>query len=254
MPPTQNSPIQVIGGGTWGISTALTLARRGYTDILVLDSCAIPSSISAGNDVNKIMEEGDPPSSTDNQESYVWNRMHQIATEAWRNDEVYKRFYHETGIVFAAVGDEAYEHVKGYTTGHEDEYEVVNGKEAFRKMMPEGVLNGEFPGWRGFWRKKGAGWVFARGAMMSAYSEACRLGVKFVAGDPVGKVQALIYDEDAGKVLGARTADAVEHLAEHVILAAGASSDLIFDFEGQLRQTAWVSTRIPPPSPVFTLS
>lgn len=55
---THASAILIIGGGTWGCSTALELARRGYRNITVLDSHPIPSVIAAGNDVNKIMEEG----------------------------------------------------------------------------------------------------------------------------------------------------------------------------------------------------
>jgi len=52
------SKILIIGGGTWGTSTALHLARRGYKHIKVLDAYQIPSPIAAGNDINKIVEEG----------------------------------------------------------------------------------------------------------------------------------------------------------------------------------------------------
>lgn len=52
------SKILIIGGGTWGTSTALHLARRNYKHIKVLDTYPHPSPISAGNDINKIVEEG----------------------------------------------------------------------------------------------------------------------------------------------------------------------------------------------------
>lgn len=55
---TKKSKILILGGGTWGCSTALHLARRGYEDVTVLDAHPIPSPISAGNDVNKIVEQG----------------------------------------------------------------------------------------------------------------------------------------------------------------------------------------------------
>lgn len=52
------SAILIVGAGTWGSSTALHLARRGYKKITVLDPYPVPSAISAGNDVNKIVEQG----------------------------------------------------------------------------------------------------------------------------------------------------------------------------------------------------
>lgn len=58
-PLNKNSKILIVGGGTWGNSTALHLARRGYTDVTVLDPNTMPSAISAGNDVNKIASEGE---------------------------------------------------------------------------------------------------------------------------------------------------------------------------------------------------
>jgi len=48
--------------------------------------------------------------------------------------------------------------------------------------MPEGVLTGLFPGWKGGFKRTEAGWVSARGALMSAFREAERLGVKFITG------------------------------------------------------------------------
>lgn len=50
------SSILIIGAGTWGCSTSLHLARRGYKNITVLDPYSVPSPIAAGNDINKIME------------------------------------------------------------------------------------------------------------------------------------------------------------------------------------------------------
>lgn len=55
---TKDSSILVVGGGAWGCSTALHLARRGYQNVTVLDAYPIPSAISAGNDVNKMVEQG----------------------------------------------------------------------------------------------------------------------------------------------------------------------------------------------------
>lgn len=48
--------VLIVGGGTFGLSTAYHLAKSGYTDITVLDKCEfVPSAASAGNDLNKII-------------------------------------------------------------------------------------------------------------------------------------------------------------------------------------------------------
>ncbi|KAL4986692.1 FAD dependent oxidoreductase [Aspergillus falconensis] len=239
---TKDSSILVIGGGTWGCSTALQLARGGYNNVTVLERSPIPSPTAAGNDVNKIMEEG-TPSDTDTPEQYVWNRMHQITANAWKTDPVFRPFYHPTGFVMAASQDSAMPHVDNYIRTCRDRLRLLNSAEDFRATMPSGVLTGDFPGWKGFFRETGAGWVFARGALEAAYKEASRLGVKFVTGDE-GGVKSLLYSDDMSDVVGARTADEKEHRADRIILCAGAGSDQLLDFENQLRPTAWTLAHI----------
>lgn len=53
---TKDDPIAIIGGGAFGLSTALELSSKGYTNITVFEKDEeIPSRWSAGNDLNKIM-------------------------------------------------------------------------------------------------------------------------------------------------------------------------------------------------------
>jgi sarcosine oxidase/L-pipecolate oxidase len=108
--------------------------------------------------------------------------------------------------------------------------------------MPPGVLTGDFPGWKGWISRSGAGWIHARKAMISAYKEAQRLDVNFVTGSPQGNVQSLVYEN--GDVVGAQTEDGLTHCAQHTILAAGAGSDRLLDFKKQLRPTAWTLSHI----------
>lgn len=57
--PTSKS-VLVIGAGTFGLSTAYHLAKSGYSHITVLDKSEfLPSNISAGHDVNKIIRAED---------------------------------------------------------------------------------------------------------------------------------------------------------------------------------------------------
>lgn len=52
---SEHDPIIIIGAGAFGLSTALELSKRGYTNITVFEKDEeIPSRWSAANDLNKI--------------------------------------------------------------------------------------------------------------------------------------------------------------------------------------------------------
>jgi sarcosine oxidase/L-pipecolate oxidase len=94
MPFRNDSKIIIVGGGgTIGCSTALHLVRSGYTpsNITLLDTYPIPSAQSAGNDLNKIMGIG--------LHNPVDLRMSLEAREMWREDELFRPFFHNTGRV-----------------------------------------------------------------------------------------------------------------------------------------------------------
>jgi hypothetical protein len=53
---SKSDPIAIVGGGAFGLSTALELSTKGYTNITVFEKDEeIPSRWSAANDLNKIM-------------------------------------------------------------------------------------------------------------------------------------------------------------------------------------------------------
>ncbi|KAF7952835.1 hypothetical protein EAE96_006060 [Botrytis aclada] len=231
---SKSSRILIVGGGTWAVSTALHLARRGYVDVTILDAYSIPSPISAGNDVNKIVEQGSFTEGEDDVSMILLNK----ATEGWLYDSVFKPYYHPTGYIVAADTPAALEQVeKRELPDSKSGFVRLKTAEDFRKTMPPGVLTGDFPGWKGVFKSSGAGWVHARKALESAAKEADKLGVKFITGSPKGAVTSLIYED--GDVLGVKTADGKEHRGDRTILAAGAGADALFDFKDQLRPTAW---------------
>lgn len=142
----------------------------------------------------------------------------------------------------AASQDSARHEIDSYIESCKDKIRLLSTPDEFRSTMPDGILTGSFPGWKGFFRETGAGWVFARGALEATYHEAVRLGVRFETGDSKGKVVHLLYE--SGDVVGAHTADGIEHRADRTILCAGANSDHLLDFERQLRPTAWTLAHI----------
>lgn len=164
-PPNHESSILIIGAGTWGCSAALHLARRGYKNITVLDAYDVPSPISAGNDVNKIVEQGNltfssynstlseltprPGTFDENEEDgYVSQRLLELASHGWTSDPLYKPFYHDTGyIICAHTPDGLTQLTKREMLDQKADFEWLDTPEAFRATMPKGVLTGDFPGW-----------------------------------------------------------------------------------------------------------
>lgn len=52
----RDSPVLILGGGAWGLSTALHMIDSGYSDITVIERAEqIPSRYSAAWDLNKIV-------------------------------------------------------------------------------------------------------------------------------------------------------------------------------------------------------
>jgi sarcosine oxidase/L-pipecolate oxidase len=165
--------------------------------------------------------------------------------QRWKQDLLFSPHYHETGFIMASASDAAYQACLDYAKSEKTPLVPLNTAVDFKATMPRSVLQGDFPGWRGFWKEKGAGWVSASGALTAMHDEAARLGVRFLTGDPVGQVIEVRYNEDKTAVLGVRTADGVEHTAVHTVLAAGASSCQLLDFQDQLRPTAWTLAHLP---------
>lgn len=136
------------------------------------------------------------------------------ATNAWRDDPTFTKFYHETGYVIAASSPAVVKEIEdSEQPSRERGYILLKTADDLRKTMPKGVLTGDFPNWQGWYKSTGSGWVHARKALMAAAAEAQRLGAKFITGGPRGRVVELIMDGH-GNIKGALTADGTEHVAD----------------------------------------
>lgn len=52
----KDAPVIIVGGGAWGLSTALHMTNEGYSDITIYERAEqIPSPYSAAWDINKIV-------------------------------------------------------------------------------------------------------------------------------------------------------------------------------------------------------
>ena len=178
--------------------------------------------------------------------SIAFTTFTRAALNGWKKDPIFQPYFHETGAIVSGHTPALIDHIqKTEIDPSKADLQKLETAEDFRRTMPEGILTGEFPGWKGWLHKTGAGWIHARKAMVAAFMEAKRLGVTFLTGSPEGNVVSLVYRYGNGDdVVGARTSDGVIHRANHVILAAGAGSDRLLDFKKQLRPTAWTLCHI----------
>lgn len=227
----QASIIIVGGGGTFGASTALELARRGYTNVTALDVHPCPSDWSAGNDLNKIVrtEYADP----------FYSDLAQQAVQTWQQDAIFRKHFHQTGWVVIGTDPGQLQQWKGRSASSSSCH-LLHSKELNRHVPQLAALRCDTLTWRAAWNSAN-GWVAAKEALRDAGAEARRLGVEYITG-AAGQV-VKIRQTTTGAVL-IHTADGQTQTADHVIVCVGAWIDKLVDMQGQCQ--AKVSACVPP--------
>ncbi|KAI7083425.1 hypothetical protein KC356_g7572 [Hortaea werneckii] len=194
----------IVGGGTFGTSTAFHLAKRGYKNVTVLDRFPPPSEIAAGNDINKVIRADYPEP--------LYANLATESVEQWSDPNgLYAGLYHRTGWLLAAPSNgSSLLFIQGSIETARD-----RGHQAARPITPNEVRQtwpaycGPMEGWEVFHNSSG-GWADARTALKRMAHAAIAKGVKYLCGDPG------------------------VNFADHVVLAAGAAAGSIIDMEGQL--------------------
>ncbi|KAI1396452.1 fructosyl amino acid oxidase [Hypoxylon fuscum] len=238
-----NTKIVVVGGGgTMGSSTALHLVRSGYTpsNITVLDTYPIPSAQSAGNDLNKIMgiqmrNKGDLQLSLE-------------ARDMWRNDELFKPFFHNTGRLDCESSEKGvaslrqeYQELLDAGAGLEKSNEWLDSEDAILAKMPL-LPRDQIKGWKAIFSKDG-GWLAAGKAINAVGEELRKQGVQFGYGG-AGSFKQPLFAEDGTTCIGVETVDGTKYYADKVVLATGAWSPTLVDLEDQCCSKAWVYAMI----------
>ncbi|KAG9250815.1 putative sarcosine oxidase [Emericellopsis atlantica] len=256
-PPRHNEPIIIVGGGIFGLSTALHLARRGYRNVTVFDKQAcetlrysyLDGADGASADMNKIIR-----SAYGAQTEYQALSAEAIA--AWKqwNDELASGATVPTGMshddrVFVQNGN-----LSLSTDAELPPWEVacIKGMEA--AGYPDKMLDTTNPRHRQLAEAAGMGFaldpfrqaerqkpnvgVLDTTGGMAVADKACRfalhtaklLGVKFVLGPEEGHLESICYDHEADdddtkdnarRVLGIKTRDGKTHAAAMTVLACG---------------------------------
>ncbi|EJP61737.1 sarcosine oxidase [Beauveria bassiana ARSEF 2860] len=240
MPDQRNKTIFIIGGGAFGLSTALYLAEAGYQDVTVLErDLQIPPRYSAANDLNKIVRA--------EYEDSFYTELTLKAIDAWKTP-LFAPHFHQTGFLHCVSPAAS---TKAVQTLERFRQAAMSSEHLRPHVVP--IENGEcaraavaslrdclMPGWRGYFNRYD-GYAHSADALACVYKKIRELGVKVLLG-PDGHVEEIVYRTVKGTrvATGVRTAS-TEHLpAELVIVAAGAyASTLVPRIGRQIVAKSW---------------
>jgi sarcosine oxidase/L-pipecolate oxidase len=207
--------ILVIGAGVFGLSTALELSRRGYTNITILDRHTPPVPDGSSVDISRIVR----PDYAD--EFYA--RMGMEALEGWQRD--FSPFFYRSGLLCSQAGTEfGNEYLKEAKSNLEKIGAKVDlwpytGREVNERYSG---IHGDLSQTSGYCNLD-AGWVDAAKSIEYLASLCKKAGVLFLSGES-GTVTELITTEtgDLKTIKGLRTTDEEVLDADTIVMATGA--------------------------------
>ncbi|KAL4784380.1 FAD dependent oxidoreductase [Aspergillus varians] len=244
---SKTSPILIIGGGTFGLSTALHLTQNGYTDITVFErDDQIPPRYSAANDLNKIIRA--------EYEDEFYTDLAIKAITAWKTP-LFAPHFHQTGFLHCISGTAPEKAIntlhrfKAAATAHpaiKPHVIPLHGPGDIRPWFWQ--CDGPLPGWKGYMNRFD-GYAHSGNALAAIYRVTQAAGVKFLMGGERGGVESIVYEEGDGeggvKSKGVKTKDGKIHAGELVIVAAGAAAgELVPEIGTQIVAKAWAVAHV----------
>lgn len=216
--------IIVVGGGTFGVSTALELRRRGYA-VQLLEPGPLPHPDAASTDISKVIR-------LDYGADEFYMALMEECLALWRewNEEWGETVFHETGVLYLAgqpmkAGDFEY-----------DSLQILEKRGHKVDMLDPTEVARRFPAWNadhypeGYYNPQG-GWA-PSGRVVALLAKAARAaGVEIVEG---ARMAALL--EEGGRVKGILAEDDAEYRADGVVVAAGAWTPYLLPF---LQDVMW---------------
>ncbi|KAI9930111.1 hypothetical protein ASPWEDRAFT_23836 [Aspergillus wentii DTO 134E9] len=214
--PSKTATILIIGGGVFGLSTALELSNRGYKDITVLDRHLPPVPDGSSVDISRIIR----PDYAD--EFYA--RMGLDALRGWTNE--YTEFFHRSGLLCVqSQGSTRHTYLEQSKQnlsrlGESMTIQTFQGNEIMHRHPG---IHGDLTHTSGYINVN-CGWADAEGSIAHLARLCTRAGVSFIAGKN-GTVTDLVTQAIQGKkkkITGVRTLSGRSISADMVILATGA--------------------------------
>ena len=202
--------VAIAGGGIFGTTAALALARRGH-QVTLVDPGPLPHPLAESTDISKVVR-------LDYGGDELYTALAERALDGWRawNRDAAQPLFHETGVTFLArrpLEPGGFEH---------DSFALLTGRGHRLERLDAAAIARRFPAYRpgglvdGYFNPEG-GWVEASRVVERVLAEARALGVEVRERCPARGVDA------EGRLLAA--GGAIE--ADHVLIAAGAWTPLL---------------------------
>ncbi|GMG33794.1 unnamed protein product [Ambrosiozyma monospora] len=236
----RDTEILIIGTGPFGLSTALCLARQGYTNITCLErSTEIPATKASPNG-------RDMPHHLFSTKEYIGEldlatRLSYEAKQLWKFDPVFKRSYHPVGFMYAACDVAKLKRdVNPYLQYNADAV-LLDTPEKIKRIVP--IFEGDLKDWCAYFLHKDEGWVDVLESLRSAYLECVNLGVKFQLGEK-GEVVQINTDSATGKVISVVSKSGDVYTADKYALCAGPGIAKLIKFQLQFKPRLFIDSLI----------
>jgi glycine/D-amino acid oxidase-like deaminating enzyme len=219
---TRSANILVVGGGTYGINTALELISRGFA-VTLLEPGPVPHPHAASTDISKVIR-------LDYGSDEFYMEMMEESIALWRqwNQDLGETVYHETGVLYFTLdgmgpGDFEFE-----------SYRLLEKRGHHVERLNSAAIRERYPAWNadlypdGYFNPQG-GWSPSGKVVTLLAAKARTAGVNIVEGASFAELL-----QDGGRVVGVLCADGSEHRADAVIVCAGSWTPLLLPWLGDV--------------------
>ena len=215
MATSKNDSILIVGAGVFGLSTALELNKRGYTDITVVDRYTPPAIDGSSVDISRIIriDYADP----------VYCQMAAEAYKGWTTE--YQDHYYESGFALLSETPQNDWIEKSRATVLANGRKVEDLDDATQLLQSYPNIQAKLSGMNGYLNRTG-GWADAAGSIQKLASQCSVAGVSIISG-PRGTVTSL--RREGSRVVGVNLLNGGSISASRVIVSTGAWTNQLLD-------------------------
>jgi sarcosine oxidase/L-pipecolate oxidase len=228
-----NKSYIIVGGGVFGASTAYYLSKaHPEASIVLLDrSPTFPCTLAASHDFNKIVRA--------DYGSRFYCELALKARQSWKNDPLYKPFYHQSGLANLDESDLGRRILENYETLKEQTGSKIIDPDEMKTLYAGLFADMDYRGVKDIFINPTSGWAEATRAVRKVIEAAVGSGVKYVEGDVV----TLIFDNSGG-CTGVKMRSGEVFSAQKIILSTGAGTAKLLADSAPGRKLLQVEDRI----------